>query len=59
KIIFGAEVAKVLECDISYVDKELVFGVLLNIPNLHESDVDAYKAQGQAYIESVLNKSKS
>ncbi|MFN1129627.1 conjugal transfer protein TraD [Lelliottia nimipressuralis] len=59
KIIFGAEVAKVLECDISYVDKELVFGVLLNIPNLHESDVDAYKAQGQAYIESILNKSKS
>lgn len=59
KIIFGAEVAKVLECDISYVDKELVFGVLLNIPNLHESDVDTYKVQGQAYIESVLNKSKS
>jgi hypothetical protein len=59
KIIFGAEIAKVLGCDIGYVDKELVFGILLDIPNLHESDVDAYKAQGKVYIESVLNKSKS
>ncbi|BEM76133.1 hypothetical protein SME38J_02360 [Serratia marcescens] len=59
KIIFGAEVAKVLGCDIGYVDKELVFGILLDIPSLHESDVDAYRAQGQVYIESVLNKSKS
>lgn len=58
KIIFGAEVAKVLGCDIGYVDKELVFGILLDIPNLHESDVEGYRAQGQAYIESVLNKSK-
>ncbi|MCH5052547.1 conjugal transfer protein TraD [Pectobacterium aquaticum] len=58
KIIFGAEVAKVLGCDIGYVDKELVFGVLLNIPNLHESDVQVYRAQGQVYIENVINKSK-
>ncbi|WP_233978970.1 conjugal transfer protein TraD [Pectobacterium versatile] len=59
KIIFGAEIAKVLGCDIGYVDKELVFGVLLDIQNLHESDVDAYRAQGQYYIENVLNKFKS
>ncbi|WP_027711138.1 conjugal transfer protein TraD [Dickeya chrysanthemi] len=58
KIIFGAEVAKVLGCDIGYVDKELVFGVLLNIPNLHESDVHFYRAQGQVYIENIINKSK-
>lgn len=58
KIIFGAEVAKILGCDIGYVDKELVFGILLDIPNLHESDIERYKAQGQAYIERVLNKSK-
>ncbi|AVT59739.1 conjugal transfer protein TraD [Pectobacterium parmentieri] len=58
KIIFGAEVAKVLGCDIGYVDKELVFGILLDIPNLHESDIEGYRAQGQVYIESVLNKSK-
>ncbi|PLY35732.1 conjugal transfer protein TraD [Pectobacterium versatile] len=58
KIIFGAEVAKVLGCDIGYVDKELVFGLLLNIPNLRESDVQVYRAQGQVYIENVINKSK-
>ncbi|MEH0832391.1 MULTISPECIES: conjugal transfer protein TraD [Pectobacterium] len=59
KIIFGAEVAKVLGCDIGYVDKELVFGILLNIHSLHESDVQVYRAQGQAYIENVINKTKS
>ncbi|MGM3173256.1 conjugal transfer protein TraD [Dickeya lacustris] len=58
KIIFGAEVAKVLGCDIGYVDKELVFGVLLNISNLSERDVQVYRAQGQVYIENVINKSK-
>lgn len=58
KIIFGAEVAKVLGCDIGYVDKELVFGLLLNIPNLRESDVQFYRAQGQVYIGNVINKSK-
>ncbi|MGF6438578.1 conjugal transfer protein TraD [Dickeya sp. ws52] len=58
KIIFGAEVAKVLGCDIGYVDKELVFGVLLNISNLSERDIEWYRAQGQVYIENVINKSK-
>lgn len=58
KIIFGAEVAKVLGCDIGYVDKELVFGVLLNISNLSESDINSYRAQGQLYIKNVINKSK-
>lgn len=59
KIIFGAEVAKVVGCDIGHVDKELVFGVLLNIHNLHESDVQIYRAQGQVYIENVINKTKA
>ena len=58
KIIFGAEVAKVLGCDIGYVDKELVFGVLLNLSNLSEHDIERYRAQGQVYIENVINKSK-
>lgn len=59
KIIFGAEVAKVLGCDIGYVDKELVFGVLLDIHNLHESDIKAYRVQGQTYIDTVINRTKS
>ncbi|GAB7218117.1 hypothetical protein OS42_47340 [Dickeya oryzae] len=58
KIIFGAEVAKVLGCDIGYVDKELVFGVLLNISNLSERDIEGYRAQGQIYIENIINKSR-
>ncbi|MGV3346179.1 conjugal transfer protein TraD [Enterobacteriaceae bacterium LUAb1] len=58
KIIFGAEVAKVLRCDISAIDKTLVFGVLLDILNLHDSDIAAYRAQGQAYIDTVINRSK-
>ncbi|KAB8313776.1 hypothetical protein EH228_00215 [Erwinia endophytica] len=43
KIIFGAEVAKVLGCDIGYVDKELVFGISLNISNLHGCDAHVYR----------------
>ncbi len=58
KIIFGAEVAKVLGCDIGYVDKELVFGVLLNISKLSERDIEFYREQGQVYIDNVINKSK-
>lgn len=58
KIIFGAEVAKVLGCDIGYLDKELVFGVLLDIQNLHESDIKAYRSQGQTYIDTVINRTK-
>ncbi|HHQ9412901.1 TPA: conjugal transfer protein TraD [Klebsiella variicola] len=59
KIIFGAEVAKILGCDIGYVDKELVFEVLLDIQNLHESDIKAYRVQGQTYIDTVINRTKS
>ncbi|MGP1127005.1 conjugal transfer protein TraD [Serratia sp. CY56464] len=55
-MIFGTEVAKVLECDISYVDKELVFGVLLNMPNIHESDVDTYKAQSTKHKAKPISK---
>ncbi|WP_103972639.1 conjugal transfer protein TraD, partial [Pectobacterium versatile] len=47
KIIFGAEVAKVLGCDIGYVDKELVYGILLNISNLRESDIEKLRQQGK------------
>ncbi|MGS0635453.1 conjugal transfer protein TraD [Citrobacter sp. VF227] len=39
KIIFGVEVAKVLGCDISEVDKAVVFGILLELPKLDEGDI--------------------
>lgn len=56
KIIFGAEVAKVLGCDICAVDKAVVFGILLELAKLDESDIQLYRVQGQAYIETVINK---
>lgn len=59
KIILGAEVAKVLGCDISQVDKKLVFGILLDIYSLHENDIENYRERGQIYLDTVINKSKS
>ncbi|EKN5941896.1 conjugal transfer protein TraD [Yersinia enterocolitica] len=56
KIIFGAEVAKVLGCDIGYVDKELVYGILLNISNLRESDIEKLRQQVKIYINTFINK---
>ncbi|MBS0849987.1 conjugal transfer protein TraD [Citrobacter sp. JGM124] len=56
KIIFGAEVAKVLGCDIGYVDKELVYGILLEIPSLDDSDIEKYRKNGNAYINTYINK---
>lgn len=56
KIILGAEVAKILNCDISEIDKQLLFGLLLEIPSLHTHDIKRYKINGQIYIERVLKK---
>lgn len=56
KIIFGAEVAKALGCDISVVDKALIYGILLELPKLDESDIQLCRAQGQAYIDTVINR---
>lgn len=59
KIILGAEIAKVLGCDISQVDKKLVFGILLDIYSLHENDIENYRKRGQIYLDTTINKSKS
>ncbi|CFR09992.1 conjugal transfer protein TraD [Yersinia enterocolitica] len=59
KIILGAEVAKVLGCDISQVDKKLVFGILLDIYSLHENDIENYRERGQIYLDTIISKSKS
>lgn len=59
KIILGAEVAKVLGCDISQVDKKLVFGILLDIYSLHENDIENYRERGHIYLDTIINKSKS
>ncbi|HDL6926233.1 TPA: conjugal transfer protein TraD [Yersinia enterocolitica] len=59
KIILGAEIAKVLGCDISHVDNKLVFGILLDIYSLHENDIENYRERGQIYLDTIINKSKS
>lgn len=59
KIILGAEVVKVLGCDISQVDKKLVFGILLDIYSLNENDIENYRERGQIYLDTIINKSKS
>ncbi len=46
KIILGAEVAKALDCDIFTVDKELVLGMLLEIPHLHPDDKVRFRKMG-------------
>ncbi|EGG5008576.1 conjugal transfer protein TraD, partial [Salmonella enterica] len=38
KIILGAEVAKVMNCGIEQVDKELVMGILLSAPQLNDTE---------------------
>lgn len=56
KIVFGAEVAKVLGCDISVVDKAVILGIFLELPKLDESDIQLCRAQGQTYIDTVINR---
>ncbi|EAM8613893.1 conjugal transfer protein TraD [Salmonella enterica subsp. enterica] len=53
KIILGAEVAKALDCDIFTVDKELVLGVLLDIPNLHPDDKVRFRKNGLLFLASM------
>ncbi|HHL9751183.1 TPA: conjugal transfer protein TraD, partial [Escherichia coli] len=53
KIILGAEVAKVLDCDIFTVDKDLVLGMLLEIPHLHPDDKERFKRSGMLFLASM------
>lgn len=53
KIILGAEVAKALDCDVFTIDKELVLGVLLEIPHLHPDDKLRLKKNGLLFLASI------
>ncbi|EBA3123651.1 conjugal transfer protein TraD, partial [Salmonella enterica] len=46
KIILGAEVAKVMNCGIEQVDKELVMGILLSAPQLNDIERNKYIKAG-------------
>ncbi|ENI4776845.1 TPA: conjugal transfer protein TraD [Escherichia coli] len=53
KIILGAEVAKALDCDVFTVDKDLVLGMLLEIPHLHPDDKERFKRSGMLFLASM------
>lgn len=53
KIILGAEVAKALDCDVFTVDKDLVLGMLLEIPHLHSDDKERFKRSGMLFLASM------
>lgn len=58
KIILGAEVAKALDCDVFTVDKELVLGILLEIPHLHPDDKKRFKKKW-AVVSGKYERSKN
>lgn len=53
KIILGAEVAKALDCNIFTVDKELVLGILLEIPHLNADDKVKLRKKGLLFLASM------
>ncbi|ELF7799606.1 conjugal transfer protein TraD [Salmonella enterica] len=50
KIILGAEVAKVMNCGIEQVDKELVMGILLSAPQLNDIERIKYIKAGRWFL---------
>ncbi|NRG22799.1 conjugal transfer protein TraD [Klebsiella michiganensis] len=53
KIILGAEVAKVLDTSVFDVDKELVMGILSDIPKLSAEQVIKYKKTGRLFLAAL------
>ncbi|AOE25927.1 conjugal transfer protein TraD [Klebsiella pneumoniae] len=53
KIILGAEVAKVLDTSVFDVDKELVMGILSDVPKLSAEEVIRYKKRGRLFLASL------
>lgn len=53
KIILGAEVAKVLECNVFDVDKALALGVLLEVRYIDSSDKEKLRKKGQSYLDGM------
>ncbi|AUV54226.1 conjugal transfer protein TraD [Raoultella planticola] len=53
KIILGAEVAKVLDTSVFDVDKELVMGILSDIPKLSAEEVIKYKKIGRLFLTGL------
>lgn len=56
KIILGAKVAKVLDSCVFDVDKELVMGLLLDIPKLSAEQVINYKKKGRLFLAGLKSR---
>lgn len=53
KIILGAEVAKAVDSNVFDVDKELVMGILSDVPKLSAEEVIRYKKRGRLFLASI------
>lgn len=58
KIILGAEVAKAMHCDIEHVDKELVLGILLSVPELNDVEKIKYIKEGRKFLALMDGRQK-
>ncbi|HCT0247754.1 conjugal transfer protein TraD [Salmonella enterica] len=58
KIILGAEVAKAMNCSIEEVDKELVMGILLSVPQLNDIERIKYIKAGRWFLAQLDGRQK-
>lgn len=58
KIILGAEVAKVMNCGVEQVDKELVMGILLSAPQLNDIERIKYIKAGRWFLAQMDSRQK-
>lgn len=56
KIILGAEVAKAVGCKVEDVDKEFVFGLLLQASNLNAEAKAKIKLRGKKFLEDMVGR---
>lgn len=56
KIILGAEVAKAVGCKVEDVDKEFVFGLLLQASNLNAEAKAKIKLRGKRFLEDMVGR---
>ncbi|QMM75060.1 conjugal transfer protein TraD [Escherichia coli] len=58
KIILGAEVAKAMNCSVEQVDKELVMGILLSVPDLNDIEKITYIKAGRKFLAQMDGRQK-
>ncbi|MCV5520260.1 conjugal transfer protein TraD, partial [Escherichia coli] len=56
--ILGAEVAKAMNCSVEQVDKELVMGILLSVPDLNDIEKITYIKAGRKFLAQMEGRQK-